>query len=182
MRRALVRAWLGIVVLWTAAGGVLAEDSPVTRLSLQGLAGVGVRVVTTAEANKHVVTEQALRTAVEAQLRQTGIRVLSAAEQERAARRPCLVVSVALLPLSSGEQLYSIHVELSQWVASLAKADVPVSAAVPFPAVTWSAPNVFGIAPAEQIARRVHDATGRMVAQFVGAYQQANARPAGGSK
>ncbi len=181
MRCALVQAWFGIVGLWTAAGAALAEDSPATRLSLQGLPGVGVRVLTAGAADNDVVSEQALRAAVEEQLRQAGIGVLTAAEQERSPQRPCLVVSVALLELSSGEQLYSIHVELSQWVASLAQADVPVSAAVPLPAVTWSAPNVFGIAPGEQIARRVHDATARMVGHFVGAYQQANARPAGSS-
>jgi len=172
--------WLAVVGLWLGASRAVAEDSPATRLSLQGLTGVGVRVMTTGPGGKAVVSQQALRTAVEKQLRQAGVRVLTAAEQERLAQRPCLVVSVALLRLNSGEYLYSIHVELSQWVASLARADVPVSAAVPMPAVTWSAPNVFGIAPGEQTAPRVQDAALRMAGRFIAAYQQANPRTTAG--
>lgn len=166
---------VSVAAILSVAVFAVAQDTPATRLSLKGLEGVAVRLEPVASpAQRDGLSAEVLRTAVESQLSRAGIRVLSVEHQQQLPRRPALEVSVATIKLGSGEQLYSIHVEVTQWVASLANPEVPVTAAVPMPARTWSAPSVFGITPADQLSREVQGAVRRMVDEFVDAYFKAN--------
>ena len=100
--------------------------------------------------------------------------MLTRQQQMQLPQRPGLEVRVALSKLSTGEYLYSVHVECTQWVASLANPNLSVGAATPLPAKTWSSPNAFGIAPAKEVAGSVQKAVGAMVDEFVAAYANAN--------
>ncbi len=166
-----------LILAFVLAAGepAFAENSPATRLSLKGLEGIGVRVEPiAAEAQKDGLSADALQSAVQSQLRKAGLRLLTSQQQRQTRRRPCLRVHVATSKLDTGEYLYSIHVEVNQWVASLADPKVSVTAAVPIPAQTWSPANVFGIAPADQMKRDVQGAVDSMVEEFIDAFYQAN--------
>lgn len=164
-----------LVLTLAAAAPALAENSPATRLSLKGLNGIGLRVEPIdLEADKDGLSTRAVQSAVESRLRKAGIRLLTPEQRRQAPGRPCLVVNVATSKLNTGEHLYSIHVELTQWVASLVNPKVTVTGAIPVPAKTWSPANRFGIAPANQIGRHAQGMVGTMVDEFVDAYYKAN--------
>lgn len=165
-----------VLVLSAAAGGLaIAENTPTTRLSLKGLHPIGIRVEPiAAEAQKDGLSARAIHAAVHSQFRKAGLRVLTPEQRRQTLRRPCLVVNVATSKLNTGEHLYSIQVEVTQWVASLANPKLTVTAAIPVPAKTWSPATVFGIAPADQMNRDVRSAVDAMVEEFIDAYYKAN--------
>lgn len=173
MKAPMLSATLAVAML--VASVALAEDSPATRLSLQGIDALGLRVAPiAASAAKDGVSAEAIRSAVEKQVGKGGIRILPAGQTPPTLRRPALIVTVATTRLSTGEHLYSIRLEVWQWVASLADPSVTVAQATPVPAPTWSAAGVLGIAPAEEVSRHVNTALKRMVDEFIRAYHQAN--------
>ena len=158
-----------------AVTAAMGENTPASRLSLIGLQGVGLRVdPIDRAAGKDGLSPATIRAAVEARLRKAQIPVLTAQQQREQLRRPCLVVQVATSKLNTGEYLYAVRVEMSQWVASLANPSVTVSQAIPVPASTWSARSVFGIVPAEHLRRDAQGAVDRMVDEFIDAYHTAN--------
>ena len=153
----------------------LAENSPTTRLSLKGLDGIGILVEPIdPQARQDGLSVRAIHSAVQTQLGKAGLRVFTPEQQRRSLRRPCLHVNVATSKLETGEHLYSIQVELTQWVASLANPKVTVTAAIPVPAQTWSPAVRFGIAPAKQVSQDTQNAVGAMVEEFIDAYYMAN--------
>ena len=159
----------------SAASLATAENTPATRLSLKGLKGIGLRVQPVdPEAQRDGLSTRQVRADVEAQLRKAKIRLLTPDEQRQTAQKPSLLVNVATSKLSTGEHLYSIHVEVAQWVATLANPKLTIAEAVPVPAKTWSAPSVFGIAPAKGIKQDARKAVRAMVDEFIRAYSQAN--------
>ncbi|NQU20027.1 MAG: hypothetical protein HQ567_02000 [Candidatus Nealsonbacteria bacterium] len=166
---------LAVALTAAVVAPAAAENSPASRLSLRGLTGVGLRVEPiAADALKAGLSTAAVRSAVESQLRKAGLPMLTPEQQRNTLRRPCLLVHVATSKLNTGEYLYSIHVEMTQWVASLANPEVKVTAAIPVPAKTWSSANVFGIAPGDQINGHIHEAVRTMVEEFLNAHQRAN--------
>jgi hypothetical protein len=78
--------------------------------------------------------------------------------------------------LDTQEYLYSVRVELVQWVASLDDPALLVTAAIPVPAATWSPPAVLGITPSDSVRQDVETAVWKMVDQFAAAYAKANPR------
>jgi len=170
-------AWLVAMAVYATPNVAAAENNPATRLSLQGLPGVGLVVGKIApDASRDGLTEERLRKQTTARLRTAGIPALSADQQRRTPRRPALHVNVATSRLETDEYLYSIHVELVQWVALLENGQKAIGAATPVPARTWSAPNAFGIVPADQLRRHVEKAVATMLGEFVRAWHQANPR------
>lgn len=152
-----------------------AENTPATRLSLKGLGGIGLRVQPIdPKAQRDGLSTRQIRAAVEARLRKAKIRLLTPEQQGKTLHRACLLVNVATSKLSTGEHLYSIHVEVTQWVATLTNPKRTVTTAIPVPAKTWSAPSVFGITPAKGIRQDAQEAVGAMVDEFIDAYYQAN--------
>jgi hypothetical protein len=162
---------------WALPNNATAEDNPTTRLSLTGLPGVRLVVGNIApDAQRDGLSEEKIREQASARLGKGGIRVLSAEMQRQTPRRPALHVNVATSRLETDEYLYSIHVELIQWVALLENGGRPISAATPVPAKTWSTPNLFGIAPADEVRAHADDAIATMLDEFVKAWRQANPR------
>jgi hypothetical protein len=158
-----------------AATIVTAENVPATRISLKGLGGVAIRVEPIdPQAQRDGLLAQDVQLAVRSQLDKAGISVLTPRQQQLLPRKPCLRISVATSKLSTGEHLYSIQVEVLQWVASLANPTATVTTAMPMPAQTWSATQMFGIAPAAQIKQDARDAVRAMVDEFIDAYGKAN--------
>ena len=163
------------VVALLLSAAVFAEDSRATRLSLKGLPGVGLRVQPLgAAATEGVLSTDRLDAAIQNRLRAANIRVLSAEEQRRVPGRPALNVQVALLPLDEGEYLYSVHVDLMQWVALLGNPHATLETAIAVPATTWSADYRFGIAPKTAIGADVLSAVESMIDAFVEAYVRVN--------
>ena len=170
-------ACLAALLGWTATGLATAEDNPTTRLSLKGLPGVELVVGKIApDAGRDRLDAERLRGQATARLRQAGVRLLSAEQRPLLPRRPALHLNVATSRLETDEYLYSIHVELVQWVALLENGRKAIGAATPVPARTWSAPNAFGIVPADQLRRHVDDAVATMLGEFIRAWNQANPR------
>lgn len=170
-------AWLAAMATWAATNVASAENNPTTRLSLRGLPGVGLVVGKIApDARRDGLAEDHLREQATARLRDAGIPILAADQQRRTPRRPALHVNVATSRLETDECLYSIHVEVVQWVALLENGEKAIGAATPVPATTWSTANAFGIAPADQLRRHVDEAVATMVGEFVGAWNLANPR------
>jgi len=168
---------LVIVWAWAAADMGGAQDNPTSRLSLKGLDAVAVSVQPiSAAAEKDGLSRAQLQGMVEARLRQAGVRLLGPEEQLKRLRRPGLSVQVTTARLDTAEYIYSVRVELVQWVASLDDPTLLVTAAIPVPATTWSAPTVLGITPAATLKRDVEAALGPMVDQFIDALRKANPR------
>jgi hypothetical protein len=168
---------LAVVGAWGAAGLAGAQDNPASRLSLKGLNAVAVSVQPIgAPAERDGLAQAQLQAIVETRLRQAGVRLLGPEEQLKRLRRPGLSVQVTTARLDTAEYIYSVRVELVQWVASLDDPTLLVTAAIPVPATTWSAPSVLGITPAETLKRDVEAALPPMVDQFVDAFRKANPR------
>jgi len=168
---------LPIVWAWGAAGLAGAQDNPTARLSLKGLDAVAVSVQPiSAAAEKDGLSQAQLQGMVETRLRQVGVRLLGPEEQLKRLRRPGLSIQVTTARLDTDEHIYSVRVELVQWVALLDDPTLLVTAAIPVPATTWSAPSVLGITPAETLKRDVEAALGPMVEQFIDAFRKANPR------
>jgi hypothetical protein len=168
---------LVFVGAWAAAGLAGAQDNPTSRLSLKGLDAVAVSVgpIGTA-AEKDGLFQAQLQGMVETRLRQAGVRLLGPEERLKRLRRPGLSVQVTTARLDTDEHIYSVRVELVQWVASLDEPTLLVTAAIPVPATTWSAPSVLGITPSKTLKRDVEAALGPMVDQFIDAFRKANPR------
>jgi len=165
------------VCMWTAFSAALAQDNPATRLSLKGLGSVGVTVQPIdPAAQKDGLSQQVVRRSVEQRLRRAGIPLQARADQPSGLRRPTLSVHVTTARLDTDEYIYSVRVELVQWVASLDDPTLLVTAAIPVPAATWSPASVLGITPADRVRPDVEDAILEMVEQFAEAYQRANPR------
>jgi len=81
---------------------------------------------------------------------------------------------VATSKLDTGEHLYSICLEVTQWVALLIDPEATVAKAIPVPASTWSPRGCFGIVPASDLSEDVGGAVDRMADEFIDAYRQAN--------
>ena len=163
------------LALSLAVGLAWAENTPATRVSLKGLEGVALLVEPVdAHAQQDGLSPREIHALAQSQLEKAKIRVLSPQQQQQLPRKPCLRISLATSKLGTGEYLYSIQVDVVQWVASLANPAVSVGSALPMPARTWSAAHVFGIAPAAQMKRDAHDAVRAMVDEFIDAYHKAN--------
>jgi len=166
-----------ILWAWAAVGSAGAQDNPASRLSLKGLDAVAVSVQPIgAAAEKDGLSQAQLQGMVEARLRQAGVRLLGPEEQLKRLRRPGLSVQVTTARLDTEEHIYSVRVELVQWVASLDDPTLLVTAAIPVPATTWSPPTVLGITPAETLKRDVEAALTPMVDRFIDAMRKANPR------
>lgn len=165
----------GLLLVAILASAAAAQDTPASRMSLKGLEGVALSVPPIAADAQHAgLHAETLQKAAAKQLQDARVRVISPKEFEQAARRPSLVLSVHTASLSTGEQLYTIHVELTQRVALLSHPEVTVAAAIPAPAVTWSSDHVLGIVPANQLAGQAQGAVAKMVEQFIDAFYKAN--------
>ncbi len=164
-------AWLAVALPQAAN----AEDSPATRLSLRGLPGVGLSILPLSDdARRLGISSERLEGLFRARLQAAKIPVLSPAEQQRTPGRPGLSLHVAALRLENDEFLYSIHLDLKQWVALLGNPNATLETALAVPATTWSPDYRFGIAPSEEIQADVLAATGQMIDEFVAAYRRAN--------
>ncbi len=154
---------------------VFAENSPATRLSLRGLPGVGVRVQPLSDAARNLgVSADKLEGVIRARLDAAKIQVLSPGEQQRTPGRPGLSIHIAALPLDQGEFLYSVHLDLKQWVALLGNPRATLETALAVPATTWSPDYRFGISPSEEVQADILAATRHMLDEFVDAYRRAN--------
>ena len=173
MKGLMLPAGLGVILLLAAA--VRAENIPATRLSLKGLEGVALEVAPIApDAARDGLSDAAIRSAVESRLRKAGIRILTPRQRLQTPRRPSLHVNVATSKLDTGEHLYSICLEVAQWVALMIDPEATVAAAIPVPARTWSPAGCFGIVPAGDLGEDVQQAVDRMVDEFIDAYHKAN--------
>jgi len=171
------RFLLFAAIVCGASAAAVAQDNPTSRLSLKGLDAVGVSVQPIgAAAEKAGLSQAQLQEMVETRLRRAGIGLLKPEEQLKRLRRPGLSVRVTTAPLDAEEYIYSVRVELVQWVASLDDPTLLVTAAIPIPAATWSAPTVLGITPAETLKPDVEAAVAPMVDQFIDAFRKANPR------
>lgn len=165
------------VCAWSACSAALAEDNPATRLSLKGLGGVSVTVQPIDPvAEKDGLSQQGVQRSVEQRLRRARIPLRARADQPSGLRRPTLTIYVTTARLDTDEYIYSVRVELVQWMASLDDPELLVTAAIPVPAATWSPPSVLGITPADGVRRDVEAAVLEMVDQFAAAYTKANPR------
>jgi hypothetical protein len=168
-------ARIAFLAMLAASAAAHAQNDPATRMSLKGITGVAVRIDPVApDAQRDGLLAEGLRASVEARLRKGGITLITSEEQNRLPNRPGLEISVATSKLNTGEYLYSIHVQCTQWVASLSSPNVSLSAALPLPAATWSSPNVFGIVEGPQIGATAKKAVDTMVDEFVDACHKAN--------
>lgn len=169
---------LSAVVAVTFSQAASAENSPATRLSLRGLPGVGVRIQPLSEdAQRLGISAERLEGLVRTRLKAADISMLSPVEQQRTAGRPGLSLHVAALGLENDEFLYSVHLDLRQWVALLGNPGATLETALAVPATTWSPEYRFGIAPSDAVRADVLTAVGQMVDEFVEAYRRANPKP-----
>ncbi len=162
---------------WGAAAPLPADNSPTTRLSIKGLDAVALALQPIdAAAEKDGLSRKQLQDSAAARLQRAGIRLLQPREQLDCLRRPQLLLSVTTARLDTSEYLYSVRLELVQWVASLDDPTLAVTAAIPIPAATWSPPSVLGITPVATLQRDVEGAVLAMVDEFVDAHEKANPR------
>ena len=152
-----------------------AADGPAWRVSLRNLPGVAVEVPPIENAGEEAgVSTVGLQQMVHERLRIAGIHVLSREAQQQSRQRPILRFNVCAARLASGEYLYTIRLEMVQWVALLNNPELTVATAVPVPAATWSSQVVVGIAPEEHLREDLETAVAPLVSQFVTAHQRAN--------
>ena len=164
---------LGATLLLAAVAR--AENIPATRLSLKGLEGVALEVAEIQpDAARDGLSNTAIRSAVESRLRKAKIGLLTRDQKLRTPRRPSLCVNVATTRLDTGEYLYTVCLELTQWVALLTDPQATVGAATPVPAKTWSPAGCFGIVPADELREDVDRVVGEMVDEFIDAFHMAN--------
>lgn len=169
-----------VLAMATVAGigippGASAEDSPATRRSLRGLPGVGLHVHPLgADAEALGLSADGLERLLRARLDTADIPVLDADEQQRTPGRPGLSLHVAALRLENGELLYSVHLDLKQWVALLGGVSAALETPLSAPATTWSPDYRMGISPSEDALADIMAATREMTDQFIGAYRRAN--------
>src|SRR5690242_13138335 len=115
----LCRVLLGLAVLCgltlLAAGGSWASDSDTTRATLRGWPGVFVAVEAIAPAVERAgLTTHQLRTAVEDQLQQAGLRLLTQAEWAMVLGQPMVYVQVDVFVPPHGPAVYHISTEFYQ--------------------------------------------------------------------
>jgi hypothetical protein len=170
------RVFMGLAVL----GGILgvsggrswAGDSELDRATLRGLQGVDVIVKDLKpEVERAGLTRQQLQTAVEWQLQQAGIPLLTSAERVQVPGKPFLAVQVHVVPRADGLlAAYAITVELYQ-VASLETEACKATVS------TWSvgATGSIGIPLLDTLRDSVKD----YVDQFINAYLSVHPRPVG---
>jgi hypothetical protein len=158
----------------TKGGAMVAQAHTATALchpTLRGVAGVAVRVARLQPAVERTgVSAPHLTTAVEGQLREARIPVLTAHEALTVPGRPSLVLHVHIAPRSAGLAAYTVSVVFQQRVAR-------VPAAALATVVTWSVGSTgrLGSAPLAIIHTTVRD----HVDQFISAYLSVNPRPVG---
>ncbi len=168
---------LGAVAAIGLPPGASAEDSPATRRSLRGLPGVGLHVEPlSADAEALGLSAERLERLLRARLDAANIPVLDAEEQQRTPGRPGLGLHVAALRLENGEFLYSVHLDVKQWVALLGGVSATLETPLSAPATTWSPDYRMGISPSEDAQADIKGATREMIDQFIGAYRRANPR------
>ena len=139
--------------------------------TLRGLEGVEVRVARLQpEVERSGVSAQHLTTAVEGQLRQAGIPVLTAHEALTMPGRPSLSLHVHITPYTEGLPAYTISVALQQRVSLETDAALATVS-------TWSVGSTgcLGSARLSVIRNTVRD----HVDQFISAYLSVNPRPTG---
>ncbi len=158
----------GVLVL---LGGLPAAalDTPNERVTLAGLTGVHVVVnETSAEAEREGLTRVSLQGEVEGQLRQAGLRVLTATEALASVGRPTLELRVNLF---SGEapQLYVWSVDLALRQHIRLTRDRTVESY----AITWSQTRQVGVVGAGRLSV-VRDAVRAKVKEFITAWQTVN--------
>jgi len=139
--------------------------------SLAGIEGIEVVVETMTPAQEAIgLSERALRSDVEVQLRRAAVRVLSQAQQCGAL--PCLYIHVTTtnVPGASRSTASFVHVGLQQLVTLSRDTSVALSVE------TWHALGRIGLAPSAQSADRVRDTVRNEVDQFITSYLNANPR------
>ena len=106
---------LGVVVftLVTVNSFVSAQDQKI----LRGLQGCRVVVVPLEpEIERDGLTTKQLQTDTELKLRMAGIKVFSLKEAARVKGSACFYLRVYVLKSRQGDYIYTIHVELKEWV------------------------------------------------------------------
>ncbi len=169
-----------VLALAAAAAVVLppaasAEDTPATRRSLRGLPGVGLHVQPLgADAEALGISADRLERLLRARLDAAHIPVLDAHQQQRTPGRPGLSLHVTALRVENGEFLYSVHLDLKQWVALMGGVSATLETPLSAPATTWSPDYRMGISPSDDAQADILTATREMIDHFIGAYRRTN--------
>jgi hypothetical protein len=172
--RSMGRVFIGLAVLWgmigLAGARSWATDSERTRATLRGVAGIQVVIADVGpDVERAGLTRQQLHTAVEAQLRQAGIPLVTSAERVHVPGQPFLAVAMHVVPRADGIlAAYAITVEVYQ-ITSLETAAVKAAVS------TWSvgATGSIGLPLLATLRDSVTDA----VKHFIDAYLSVNPRP-----
>jgi peptidoglycan hydrolase-like protein with peptidoglycan-binding domain len=145
-----------------------ALDDEATRATLKGLPGVAVGVGDlAAELAPSGVTTQRVQTAVERQLRRTGIPVFASTDADLPSDVAFLTVSVSTLRHDTDVYAYAVDLAVYQ-TAALARDPTPRAL------VTWAVGSI-GLVAATDL-RAILTTVDRNVAQFIEAYRAVNPR------
>ncbi|HTT66463.1 MAG TPA: hypothetical protein VMF70_00405 [Gemmatimonadales bacterium] len=136
--------------------------------SLAGVDGIEIVVEEMNPAQEALgLSERAIRSDVEVQLRRAAVHVVSQVPQ--CGVLPCLYVHVTTTT-GTGTTASFVHVGLQQLVSLSRDTSLAISVE------TWRALGRIGLAPSSQTADRVRDAVRNEVDQFITAYLDANPR------
>ena len=159
-----------LVLLWGLASPAAALDTPNERVTLAGLTRVHVVVnELSAEAEREGLTRSSLQAELESQLRQAGLRVLTADEALKSVGRPTLELRVNLIPSGEAPQLYVYSVDLALRQQIRLTRDRTVESY----AITWSETRQVGVVGAGRLSV-VRDAVRAKVQEFITAWQTVN--------
>jgi hypothetical protein len=155
---------VALILIW---GNVCAQDIEQTRTALRGLSGVYVMPENPLEedALRGGLSQDAIRTDVEQQLRRAGIRILSREEWEQTPGKPYLQVWPRVLKGGVlGGYIYYITVEFKQHVSLVRSSDIKVFGA------TWSTEHMGYTPDLKDIRERMKE----RVDKFIDAYLSVN--------
>jgi hypothetical protein len=138
-----------------------------SRSSLRGFPGVHVVVLGVNLPEEVGLTRVQLKTEAELKLRAEGIRVLTREEAIKTPGNPFLYVRVLTMESSNELYVYSIEVELRQWVSMLRDPDIRTYTP------TWST-EVIGMTGAVNVKTIVRDAVIGSVDRFAKVYLDVN--------
>ena len=157
----------GLVALFLLGVEAPAQTSEQQQQTLRGLSGIAVVVEPlNAEAEQDGLSAQQLHAAVETQLQEAGIRVLSKDEWSTTLGGPYLYINVAALKKDYGLYAYSIEVCVNQLVALLRDQEIKQFAE------TWERREV-GTVGVEKLAA-LEQSVAAHVGAFVTAYRMVN--------
>jgi len=159
---------VGLTLL--ADRGSWASDSDTARATLRGWPGVFVAVEAVAPAVERAgLTTHQLRTDVEGQLQQAGLRLLTQAEWHMVLGQPLVYVQVSVFLPPHGQAVYHISTEFYQ----RASLDAQASSAL---VATWTTAYL-GVVDVEALPT-LREHVRAYVDQFISAYDSVNSRPA----